>query len=57
MEELELSLPFRESAIFHVQHSLKDATIEDILGVSAAKDNPGCVLKVNETKRNESTPP
>lgn len=47
MEELELSLPFRESAIEHVQHCLPDATIEDILGVSAAKNDPGCVLKVN----------
>ncbi|CAN0241677.1 unnamed protein product, partial [Scytosiphon promiscuus] len=45
LEELELSLPFRESAIDHVQHCLPDSTIEDILGVSAAKSDPGCVLK------------
>lgn len=46
LEELELSLPFRESAIDHVEHCLPDSTIEDILGVSAAKSDPGCVLKV-----------
>ncbi|CAM9776100.1 unnamed protein product, partial [Pylaiella littoralis] len=45
MEELELSLPFRETAFDHVQRCLPDATIENMLGVSAAKNNPGCVLK------------
>ncbi|CAB1097076.1 unnamed protein product [Ectocarpus sp. CCAP 1310/34] len=45
LEELELSLPFREYAIEHVHHRLPDSTIEDILGVSTAMTNPGCVLK------------
>ncbi|CAM9247820.1 unnamed protein product [Ectocarpus sp. 8 AP-2014] len=45
LEELELSLPFREYAIEHVHHRLPDSAIEDILGVSTAMTNPGCVLK------------
>lgn len=46
LEEIELSLPFRETALEHVLDRLPRDTIEDILGVAAAKENPGCVLKV-----------
>lgn len=46
MEELELSLPFRENALKYVRHGMPDAQIEDVMGVAAARNNPGCVVKV-----------
>lgn len=46
MEELELSLPFRENALKYVRHGMPDAKIEDVMGVAAARNNPGCVVKV-----------
>ncbi|CBN75019.1 cell surface protein [Ectocarpus siliculosus] len=55
LEELELSLPFREYAIEHVHHRLPDSAIEDILGVSTAMTNPGCVLK--SSARSPPPPP
>lgn len=46
LEELELSLPFRESALEHIRNRLPDGTIQNILGVAAARSHPGRVLKV-----------
>lgn len=47
LEELELSLPFRESALQYVRHNMPDDDrIEDILGVTAARHHPESVLKV-----------
>ena len=48
MEELELSLSFRESALEYVRYNMPDDRIEDILGVTAARHHPGCVLKARE---------
>lgn len=51
LKELELSLPFRESAFRHLKQNLPDGLIEDILGVTAAKNDPGCVLKVKTDRK------
>ena len=48
LEELELSLPFRESSLEFVRHNISDHRIEDILGVTAARNHPACVLKVRD---------
>lgn len=52
LEELELSLPFRESALEYVRHNMPDDDrIEDILGVTAARHHPESVLKVRHAVR------
>ncbi|CAM9596325.1 unnamed protein product, partial [Sphacelaria rigidula] len=45
LEELELSFPFRENALRHLKQNMPDGRIEDILGVTAARNDPRCVLK------------